>query len=333
MELAIAKNITISNLEGSATPMQQKMLEEWLSEPVHVELYFQWLEEWETGNPQFLPDTDLAHRTFIAKITARASNHQTGSRATLANERPPSRFWLKFAASLLLLLGLAGWFWRTEIRYRTYETAFGEIKNITLPDQSTVILNANSSLQVPRFGFGQRSREVYLHGEAEFSVKHTIDHQNFLVKTPDQLMIEVLGTEFVVYTRKRGTKVALRKGKVQLHSLMESGNQKMLAMKPGEVVTIDKKGIFRVENKSETKQQGKAWQQHSFSFETTSLQEIAYQIEEHFGVNVRINGPTLAQRSISGDYQAENAEELLNAIVLLLDVEVVTDENGLLIKE
>jgi ferric-dicitrate binding protein FerR (iron transport regulator) len=332
MELEIAKNIVFSTFEGKATSMQQQMIAEWLTESAHTELYFKWLEEWEKANPQFLPDEEKAYQTFISNTAFKIiENKFENSKKSNTKLFHINRFWASIAASIALILIIATGFFKEEIWFRTYQTAFGETQNITLPDNSKVILNANSRLQVPRFGFGNSTREVFLQGEAEFSVKHTIDHQNFLVKTPDKLVVEVLGTEFVVYTRQRGTKVALHKGKVQLHSLKENNKEKVLEMQVGEVVTIDKKGTFQVQKKQEIKMQGKAWQEHSFFFENTSLQDIAYQIEENFGINVQINDSTLAQRKISGEYQAANATELLQAIAQVLGVQVEKNNTELLI--
>jgi ferric-dicitrate binding protein FerR (iron transport regulator) len=331
MDLEIAKNIVFSTLEGKATTMQQKMVEEWLADPQNMELYFKWLEEWEKNNPQFLPDTEQAYQTFLAKT----SLEKESKSFTLTKNNAPKKFtnrrlWLGIAASVALLFASVGIFFKDQIIYKEYKTAFAEVQNITLPDKSTVVLNANSSLKVPRFGFGTETREVFLQGEAEFSVTHTIDNKRFIVRTPDKLKVEVLGTEFVVYSRPRGTKVALHKGKVQLHQ--EESKQKPLEMKVGDVVTVDKKGTFQLQStKNALANNSKAWKEHSFSFESTSLQEIAYQVEENFGVKVQISDYQLSKRQISGDYKAESAEELLKAIAEILGVEVSKNDELLII--
>ncbi len=332
MDNNIAKNIVFSTLEGKATTMQQQMVEEWLAESQNIELYFKWLEEWEKENPQFLPDTDQAYQTFLSKTNLQVTENKLNTAKNINQKHFIIRkLWVGIAASLVLLLASLGVFFKDQILYKEYQTAFGEVQNITLPDKSTVVLNANSSLKVPRFGFGTETREVFLQGEAEFSVTHTIDNQRFIVRTPDKVKVEVLGTEFVVYTRQRGTKVALHKGKVQLHK--EESKQKPLEMKVGDVVTVDKKGTFNLQSaKTTLANNSKAWKEHSFSFERTPLQEIAYQIEENFGVKVQISDNELAKREISGDYKADNAEELLKAIAEILGVEVERQNEELRIR-
>lgn len=326
MDLEIAKNIVFSSFEGKATPMQQKLVEAWLAKTENMELYFKWLEEWEQETPQFLPDIEKAYEGFLSKTASMAeqSNLTVEKQSSLRKSFIYSS-WFRFAASIAFFIGIGLWFFKDKIQFEEYTTSFGEVSNITLPDGSTVIINANSSLKVPRFGFGKSTREVFLQGEAEFSVKHTADNQNFLVKTPDALVVEVLGTEFLVYTRKRGTKVALHKGKVQLHTI-KNKQEKVIEMKAGEVVTMDKKGDLKLQAEKNVAV-AKAWQEHQFIFDHTSLQEVAYKIEENFGVSVEITDTVLAQREITGTYQAQNVEELLEALKEVLNVQVMK-QNG-----
>lgn len=335
MDLEIAKNLVFSSLEGKATPMQKKLIEDWLACPENMEQYFKWLDEWERINPQFLPDTARAYEKFLSKIHTYSTESKFNIQAHHLYKSKSYRLPIGFgiAACFILLIGIVSLFFKDQIFYTIHQTHYGEIKSLTLPDKSVVVLNANSMLRIPRWGFGKHTREVFLQGEAEFSVTHTTDNQRFIVNTPDKVKVEVLGTEFVVYSRNRGTKIALHKGKVQLHSLKEENKQKIIEMKVGDIVTVDKKGTFRLQPSKNTFTIGsKAWKEHTFIFESTSLEEITYQIEENFGVKVQIADRALAVREISGDYQAANAEELLRAIAEVLGAEVEVNNKRLRIK-
>jgi len=213
--------------------------------------------------------------------------------------------------------------------YQSYATDFGEIRKIHLPDGSDVTLNANSELFVPRWGFGTKTREVLLEGEAEFSVQHTLDHQKFIVNTPDKHQITVLGTEFVVYARQRGTKVVLNKGKVILSS---ANKREIITMKPGDMVNISKKGELKLQvlNKEKLSTQ-LSWKDHRFVFDNTPLKEIGSLIKENFGVEIKIQTPELANRTITGAFKAESAEELVNVLAEMLSFNVVKEENSYVI--
>lgn len=313
MSQNIYKQMLQSLFEGRATPLQKTLIVEWLSEPSHQELYFLWLEEWERQNPQLIVDADVA---FLR------SENQPDAGTVIVNERPlPQRlnFFWGLVASLLLLV-VCTYLMRDSIMYEQYKTAYGQLLTIHLSDGSRVTLNANSTLKVPRFWFGKGSREVFLTGEAEFSVQHLPDHQRFIVRTPDQLEVQVLGTEFMVYSRARGSKVVLNKGKVQLRSL-KNQEIKPLVINSGDVVTISTQGRLTLRHHQPIAVHA-GWKEHRFTFENTSVSEIAYQLTERFGVQIVIADSLLAKRTIGGTFKATKAEDLLQVMAEMLDVKI-----------
>ena len=79
--------------------------------------------------------------------------------------------WL-VAASVACLLGLLTFLFRDNLQYQYYKTGSQQQQSILLPDGSKAELSENSSLRVPRWGFGTRSREVLLVGEASSRKAH-----------------------------------------------------------------------------------------------------------------------------------------------------------------
>ena len=105
-----------------------------------------------------------------------------------------------------------------------YTTAYGETKQLTLPDGTRVILNANSNLSYANdwaSGEVSRTRSVRLAGEAFFKVTKrqtpTGSPVKFVVNSRD-LQIAVLGTEFNVNQRGQAVSVMLNEGKVQIYN-------------------------------------------------------------------------------------------------------------------
>jgi transmembrane sensor len=318
MDKAVTKNILFENFAGRATPLQKKLIEDWLEEPENKELYYEWLDEWENKFIQILPDTEDAFKKSLLKIEhteqlLTVDNKQTSSIYIYKNST-----WFAAAAAILLIVSLGLFFGKNYILYQSYQTAFGEIKKIELSDGSQITLNANSSLKVPRFGFKHTFREVFLTGEANFSVKHTKDHKRFIVKTDKNFDIEVLGTDFNVNTRRKEAKVVLNQGKILLN-YKEGKVSKKLTMKPGDLVIIDPKGHANLQAVSQP-QLFSAWKQQRFVFDETSLLEVATMIEENFGVKVTFKEEFLVKRTISGTFHAENADELLQVIAEILEI-------------
>jgi len=158
---------------------------------------------------------------------------------------------------------------------------------------------------------------VYLSGEADFSIQHTINNQKFLVKTASNLTITVLGTQFTVYDRHQESKVILKKGKVEL-GFQENKLDRKIIMLPGDLYTSVRevrnlKHVANPENLS-------TWKYHIFSFESTSLSEVAKILKDSFGMNVQFESTSIGEIKISGSLKAENANELISAITELLDI-------------
>jgi transmembrane sensor len=315
MKPTVTKSLLFEHFSGNTMPLQRRLIEEWLRTDENREQYYKWLVEWEHQSPQYLPDLD----TKLADYIHFMEQHPTQSAPDAAHQPNTKNFvyrslWKKWlvAATLLILLGLLGWSSRHFIIYRTYQTSYNETKSLELTDGTRVVLNANSSLQVPRFGFGTKTREVLLAGEANFSVTHTIDNKKFIVKAENSLEVVVLGTEFTVYSRQRGSRVVLNKGKVQLR-YKEGNTSKGVMMKPGDLVTLDPQGRANV-RKTAAPQNHAAWAAHRFVFEGTTLNELTYLFEDNFGLNIKIEGEELQQLTLYGSFQAQSAEELLKAL-------------------
>lgn len=328
MKHILSKTILFDYLAGRATPLEKQITEEWLSKESNTEQFHQWLYEWERQSPQYHPDADTAFSQLVHRIDAHSREDTAGPDLPIMRQRIGSRGWL-VAATIVLVLSVGGWLLRKPILYKNYETEYGETSAFVLRDGSHVTLNANSSLLVPRFGFQAGEREVFLSGEAQFSVRHTSDHQRFIVKTSDTFQVEVLGTEFTVFARSRGTKVALSQGKIRL-DYTEGSQKRQLMMKPGELVTVNKEGSLTLET-TDTPEQHAAWKEQRFVFNNTSVQEICALIEENFGVVIRIEDPQIASRTITGNFKAQTAEDLLTVLTEVLNLQVKKDKKSLLL--
>ncbi len=335
MNERINKQRLFDYFAGKATGFEKQQIEEWSREPAHEEQFYNWLDEWEQTHLQYAVDQPTAlsrYQEFLFADQPGTVSPVAPVGATLRLGSPYSRRnWLVWviAASLAGLVVLLGF--HAQLFSRTYETAYGETRTVILPDGSTVMLNSNSSLQIPRFGFGRQwfnmpTREVRLTGEAFFSVTHTATNQRFVVKTGNGPEIVVLGTEFTVFARPRGLKVALNRGKVAVNYHQPDQQAKQVMMKPGDLLTVTPKGIMQ---RQQTRQApvNPAWTEHRFVFDKTTLTEIAAMLAENYGRSVRIPDDETSHLTLSGAYTAQNADELLRIIAEVLNL-TITQQNG-----
>jgi transmembrane sensor len=333
MNHTVSKHSLFTYLAGQATPIERQTVEEWLKNPANSDTFHGWLLEWEMRSLQFTPDAEAA----FEKLTQRLEQTETPEAAEEPAPLRSSRFrlggWGTYlvAAMVVLALGVAIPPLRTLLFYQTYQTADNQAQTIRLEDGTDVVLEANSALQVPRFGFWGKVRQVVLTGEGRFSVTHKPDHQRFVVQTSDQFQIEVLGTEFTVYARKQQTNVVLDRGKIRVD--YKAGAQKQqLIMKPGEMVTLSQRGTIQLRKLAPVKAVV-AQLEHVFQFRDTSLWEACYLINEHFGMKVEIADDSLAHRTISGDFRAQTADELLDLLTATSDLRIDSTGNTLLLKD
>lgn len=333
MERIISKYTLFEYLSGRANPLERQLVEDWIVQQQNAETFHQWLLEYETKCPQFMPDQDTALEGLLRRLDS--GIHASGDEVRIEEESHArswlgsrsNRFWL--AAASVTLLVSCGWWFREPLQYKSYQTAYGQNTDVYLEDGSRVALNSNSRLKVPRLGFFGSVREVVLEGEAEFSVSHTIDHKRFVVKTSDAFQVEVLGTTFSVFARPRGTKVALKSGSVRI-DYSQNNRRKEIMMEPGDLAFLDPEGIVQLEREQDMRTFA-AWKEQRYMFNGTPVREILAMIEENFGQKVILSDSNLAQRSITGNFKTKNAEELLKTISEVLDVRIQQNGSNILL--
>lgn len=334
MKASISKYALFEYLSGRANPLERQLTEKWIKREENSEIFYQWLMEYETRSPQFLPDHDYAIDKLLQRLHTNISSSDEENENDVKDNfqqsilsDPFRRFWL-IAASVLLIAS-CGWWFRDPIQYKTYQTGYGQTTNLYLEDGSRVALNANSILKIPRFGFDSNVREVFLKGEGEFTVSHTIDNKRFVVKTSDTFQVEVLGTQFSVFARQRGTKVALRCGSVRI-DYADDQRRKELMMEPGDLAILDKTGAVQLEKQQDPKTFA-AWKEQRYVFNATSVQEITSMLEENFGKRINIEDHSIALRTITGNFKTKNADELLKTISEVLDLKIQTSGDSILL--
>jgi len=320
---------------GKSTALEKKQIDEWSREPAQQEQFYRWLDEWEQAHRQYTTNLPVAfsrYHDFLYADQAVSTNPSPAEEPPFRSIRPLSRrTWLVWAvaASVTVLVGLFAF--RDQLLTRTYETAYGETRLVNLPDGSAVTLNSNSSLQIPRFGFGEPwfgtlwfgtpTRQVVLTGEALFSVTHTTTNQPFVVKTANGPEVVVLGTEFTVFARPRGTKVVLNRGKVEVHYQQPDHQPRQVTMKPGDLMTLTPKGEL-THQQMQKPPANPPWTEHRFVFDKTPLTEIVAILAENYGLTAEIADTETGQLTISGAYSAKTADELLRIIAEVLNIDI-----------
>jgi ferric-dicitrate binding protein FerR (iron transport regulator) len=224
-------------------------------------------------------------------------------------------YWAAAATVLLVAsVGLGWWAYQTNA-HPTYQTAYGKIQEIKLADGSRVTLNANSTLDLGGNLADAAVREVWLKGEAYFSIAKR-NGAKFIVHT-SQADVEVLGTEFNVNTRREQTNVVLHEGKVQL----TTANQPTVVMKPGDMATVVPKSQA-IQVKKVQPALYEAWKESYIVLDGKSLPEIITTIEDTFGVTIRLEDTLLMDKQLSGKLRTTVAEDCIDNLAIILEADV-----------
>ena len=327
MNTVINKELLFCHFDGRTTPMQVELLREWLRTPDNQQTYYHWLQEWEHRHPQVMADPDAAFALFRQMIES-APNPVATSQLPVSNRRLPRAYVV--AASITVLLVLLGYLTRSYWSVRTIATNYGEVRSIRLDDGSTVILNANSTLRLPRFGFGNRSREVRLTGEAFFSVRHQPDNQRFIVRTTHGFDVIVHGTEFNVSAYTHRANVMLHTGKVQI-DYPAGSSRKQLMLEPGDLVNLNQPGLPRLTHPVQPEVYS-AWTEHRFVFNDMTLREFGQLLTDTYGLTVEMP-ESLTKRTLVGSFQANSADELVQIVAELLDLSVSRNASTVVLEE
>lgn len=336
MNPIVTKELIFSYFMGNVSAIQRQTIAQWAREKANEEQLYRWLEEFETLHPEYDADLENAVRnyyTFLADSEQSADpGIQIGEIAGLQSA-VTRRLWLKrcAVAGVVLLLGIFSFLNRDLWQLKAYTTRIGERKDFLLPDGSSVRLGSNSILKVPRWGFGSESRDVYLSGEAFFSVRHMDASRRFIVKTAKRFEVEVLGTEFNVVARDAGSRVILKKGKVQLN-FPDSHSGKKVDLRPGDVFTLDNKNQASLKTTT-VPELREAWQGHLYIFDQTSLSEIMGQLEEEYGIKAEFTDRELAGHTISGKFTAESIDELFELIQGILAIRITRQGDSVTISQ
>lgn len=214
-------------------------------------------------------------------------------------------------------------------------TKAGDKACINLPDGSKVWLNGDS--RITYVGeFGNKTREVYLSGEAFFDVAKD-KTKPFMIHTRT-INLKVLGTAFNVrsYDNEKETETALVRGSVEV-TLSNRPNQKIL-LKPGEKLLVKNIPADTVLNYKKQKHDEEtpiavltnmnyygtdsssietSWTKNEIVFNNEPLDKIALNLERWFNVRVTIVNDNLKKAKYTATIEEDDKlEDFLEALKL-----------------
>lgn len=213
------------------------------------------------------------------------------------------------ALSVLLACLLAGGWWleRPHIvqdMLADYSSARAERRNIALADGSSIILDADSALDVD-YTTGER-RVHLLRGRAYFDVEPST--VPFIVEAAKG-EVTVLGTAFSVALMESGGLVTLQRGSVAV-TVEEKAAKSTLV--PGEQVKFSTGGIDAVETVNVD--DAMAWQKGRFVFYRMRLADVIDEIQRYRKGRIVIASSRLAEETVTGSVSLADTDAALASL-------------------
>ncbi|WP_449431227.1 FecR family protein [Pseudomonas putida] len=261
-----------------------------LADPRHPEAYAQAQNVWQLSAAPAARLAEQEHEGLQRYLDAIA-------------QAPSGKRWqhrvaaLAAAACLVLALGTAGGWqpgsWLQDLQ-ADYSSA-GQIRQVTLADQSQVLLDAGSAIAVD-FAHGER-RVRLLRGAAFFQVSHT--GEPFLVEVAGG-EVRVLGTQFEVREQNHGAQVTVRSGRVavtpaqgQVARELTANQQLAYAQgQAGDTLSVDSESRL-------------AWRQGWLNYYQVPLAQVVEDLGRYYPGRLLLLDSELGRRKVSGSFPVD----------------------------
>jgi transmembrane sensor len=292
-----ASTAFVQRLQGAWTEHDQNALEMRLSrDPAYADAYRRVEESWGELDTYATTPEFIARREKTLVYARRASASRW-----LTNPSPRRRWRLAaLAAGVVVTLVMVWQFSPYGYRPGLYRTGIGEQRLVDLDDHSRIALDAKTRLQVR---YSKDARVVELQeGQAQFSVAAD-PARPFKVQVGDR-MIVALGTVFTVEYVDRKVHVAMMEGRVVV------GDAELTA---GEELRVGHDGRATVTAGADL-EAATAWREGKVIFRGEHLSDAVRRLNRYSRMQIEVQGAALAEREISGVFEAGDTQGFVKAV-------------------
>ncbi|MDR0699921.1 MAG: DUF4974 domain-containing protein [Tannerella sp.] len=242
----------------------------------------------------------------------------------------------------------------TELFYTEYTVPYGSKSMVTLPDSSSIWLNAGSKLRYSS-AFNKSEREVFIEGEAYFKVARN-EQKPFFVKS-SAVTLKVLGTSFNIkaYPEEDYVETTVESGSVQILRNVEGRLTDKLVLTASQKATVIKssgtddlqisdltttplspaqKNILpektaknTIVTKNVTTELYTSWKDVRWLIKQEPLGSLAVKLERRYNIHISFEDESLKNISFSGTLRDETLEQVLEAVKLSAPVNYTIQKN------
>jgi ferric-dicitrate binding protein FerR (iron transport regulator) len=199
---------------------------------------------------------------------------------------------------------------KVELIYNTFTVPYGKRFDLLLSDGTQVTLNSGTSLKYPVQFLKAGSRQVFLDGEAFFSVAK--DSVNPFIVNTNELNVRVLGTKFNLssYPEDQFVNTTLLEGSVAVYNSQDTfDSSKASLLEPGyraEWNKHDKKILVEEADIA----MHTDWLNGKIILRHLPFKNIVKKLERHYNVEIINNNQGLAEELFTASFDVETVDQV-----------------------
>ncbi|HTM91958.1 MAG TPA: FecR family protein [Flavisolibacter sp.] len=214
-------------------------------------------------------------------------------------------------------------------------------KNLRLEDGSMVTIYPGSKLAFPKH-FASNKREVYLDGDAFFSVSKNPNRPFFVYN--NQIVTQVLGTSFKIHKKNGQVEVAVKTGRVAVYENKDQISLSEVQQKSnGVIITPNQKVTYYLQERHfvtsivdqpvpvPRESDIKLTEAH-FNYNETPLYKVLDDIESTYELEIVLENEKLRNCLFTGDLTAQNLFNKLEGICLVFNASYEIKGTKILLK-
>lgn len=293
---------------------EDKLIQEWLSKETSADNFDQ-LEKAIALSENLEIPGKTSHEDAWAGLLDKINTEASDNERLMVPAHQSNKRWMVWAASIAAIFVLGYFSLRDMPTPSVYSTKSANTLAHTLPENSIITLNANSSISLIEESWTD-NRVLSLIGEAFFEVS---PGSKFTVLT-DMGEISVLGTSFNVFVRENELQVSTFTGVVKVEKdgksiLLEKGDQLSFTTKKESWSTTQ----FNLNHVA-------TWRSGAFHFNSIPLQKVVNELERQFAIEIEV-ASDISQSIYSGFFSKTDLNEALQLVFVPMGMKYKIDGN------
>ena len=302
-------------LAGEASRDERTEHERRLKDASYRHMWAQCRMAWQVGQEAMVQQSvnvDEGWREIVKTIRKSDFKHSLGARY----------YRVAAVAALLVFSLIMGVWWLSGVKVHSVEVNVTDaIRDVVLPDGSTVTLKQGSTLQY-QSDFGKHKRQVLLTGEAFFDVSPDVIHP-FIIETK-AFSIKVVGTSFNVRTNLDGfSNVDVDDGIVEV--AFKRNKKEVFRLQRGEALMVKREGT--VPKKMIASQNNWAWKSGRLSFRDETLEQVFMVLQRNYGWLFRVDDASILKEQMGAEFSESDPEYVLQVICQTFNLEAHRENN------